>query len=282
MKTRINIILRIILLLSPCEIFAQGIISPKYYGLDDAQNDLERYWVLYNTHLAVKQEMASVSYKGIDTVRIEIPKNAPSIPLSESTDFGGVVIVVKNLAKHTALFSLSNDLYDIEFNYKLLEKTNRVKEKGNQLLIIEDTIPWVRNRRGYKYGHIRKDIVHIYQGKVEGSVISSYSTSNSAPIFKACSVSNSPKSFKNLTVLRDSACLYRTNIINVENQYNIVIANITIRTPQNSLYGDAAIRFENCYKVRILNIVIEGTYSQQDQYGYGISLNNVSDVEIVG
>lgn len=53
---------------------------------------------------------------------------------------------------------------------------------------------------------------------------------------------------------------------------------MTIITPNNAMNGDSAIDIINSASLSLENIRIEGTYSQKDKYGYGISMNNVYDV----
>lgn len=279
---RIKAILGSFLLFGSYWVSAQGVISPKSYGLDNAKTDIERYWVLYNTHVAAVNETASVSYKGIDTIRMEIPQNAHQIPLSYETDFSNAVIIVRNNSKQLVLFSMNNMLTSYGSNYKKIEKREKIGGKGQYIVVLEDETPWVRKREGFDYGHLRKDIVFIDNGRVEGEVVSTYGNSISKPTFARAPVDSAPKSFKNLVFIRDSTCSFKTYLLSIDNQYNVKISNIAIKTPPSPLYGDAAIRMENCYKVMIQNTTIEGTYSQVDKYGYGISLNNVSDVEIDG
>lgn len=65
-----------------------------------------------------------------------------------------------------------------------LEIQKHVKDKGQYLVIVEDETPWVKERRGYSYGHIRKDILYVNNGKVEGEVVSTYTSIDSSPHFK--------------------------------------------------------------------------------------------------
>ena len=73
--------------------------NPLQYGLNNAHSGVERYWVLYKTHELAKNNNGKVIYNGIDSLDIEIPRDAISIPLSEYTDFCGVVLTVKNSNK---------------------------------------------------------------------------------------------------------------------------------------------------------------------------------------
>ena len=255
-------------------------VSPLQFGLLDAKTDQDRFWVLYKTHSEAKKTHSKVVYESIDTIRIDIPKESSPIPLTEWTDFGNTVFVVKNHVKDLCLFSLNNESEVYNTSYCYIESKKRINDKGLFLLIVEDRIPWVQKRKGFDYGHIRKDIVYVNNGKVEGNVIATYGTNSSDPFFLKVLVNEKVKSFKNIVFERDSNSTYKTKLLSIKNQYNIKIENVSIKTPPSVLFGDAAIRLENCYKVKIDDVIIDGTYSLDNQYGYGISMDNVSDVVI--
>lgn len=50
--------------------------NPLKYGLREANNAEERYWILYRTHEEALRNNGSVNYAGIDTIEIDIPKGA--------------------------------------------------------------------------------------------------------------------------------------------------------------------------------------------------------------
>lgn len=79
--------------------YSKKIVSPNQYGLQEAKTDLERYWVLFETHKHAKHDNLPITYKRIDTIRIEIPNNAQSLPLTDYVDFSNVVLDVKNNVK---------------------------------------------------------------------------------------------------------------------------------------------------------------------------------------
>ncbi len=262
-------------------VLAQGIFSLTQDSLSAAKTGEERFWVIYNTHISAIKEGRAIRYEGIDTIKIQIPMNAVTIPLPEQIDFGNAVIQVTNKTMDFTLFALDNSSEKYETSIDLLENKRVIEDEGAFLVLIEDETPWVENRSGYNYGHIRKDIIFTKDGKVNGTIVSSYGTSESRPKFQRSFVTTAPKRFKNLTVIRDSSSLCKTYILRIANQYNVNISNLTIITPDNDWYGDAAIRIDNSFKVRIDNTTIDGTYSQIDKYGYGISMNNVQDVVII-
>lgn len=77
-------------------------------GILDAKNGVARYEMLYEAHQQAIEEGKSVSYAGIDTLFIELPKNAKSIELKGGQDFCNVVFKVVNNTKDLFLFTLSN------------------------------------------------------------------------------------------------------------------------------------------------------------------------------
>ncbi|MGN0066821.1 MAG: hypothetical protein ACI38V_04240 [Bacteroides sp.] len=258
----------------------QKVISPLQFGLKNAKTGEERYWILYQTHKEAANNGYHIKYDGIDTIKIDIPHNAKNIPLVEQTDFGNTVIMVRNNSKNCTLFTLQSPIEKYDRTKGIINGEGDIDENESFIVILEDSVPWVKKRIGYDYSFKRKDIIFINEGVIEGTVISSYSNPESKPFLSRSFVNTSSKFIRNLSVVRDSLSTYKTFIIEIENQYNVIIKNIHIVTPSNNWFGDNAIRFNNCYKVRITNTTIDGTYSQKDKFGYGISLINVSDVKI--
>ena len=68
---------------------SNNVVNPIDYGVNTAVNGVERYNALYKAHCAALKKGATVSYKGIDSLEIEIPADAKPIPLGEKTDVGG-------------------------------------------------------------------------------------------------------------------------------------------------------------------------------------------------
>lgn len=58
---------------------------------------------------------------------------------------------------------------------------------------------------------------------------------------------------------------------------DVSIANVNILTLGNpySLYGDGAITINDCTNINITDVKIDGSYSLEKKYGYGINMNNV-------
>lgn len=74
----------------------------------------------------------------------------------------------------------------------------------------------------------------------------------------------------------------KTMLTRVEYQNNVLIDNITINTPQNTdLYGDYVIRVYNSTNVTVRDVNINGTYSQTNQFGYGMNMLNDWNTHII-
>lgn len=278
---KVFIISVLCLYLSGVECIARNhYVSPVQHGLLEAKSDIDRYWVLYNAHHEAAKINSRIIYKGLDTIRIEIPRNAQSLPLTDYVDFGNTVLIVKNTEKNFHLFTIDNRLEDYCVEGDDVEERRKVSHQGSFLVVVEDENPWVKQRRGYNYGHIRKDVLFVENGRVCGDVISSYLTKSSQPRYSRCFVGDQKKIIKNLVFIRNVSSTRRTQVLAVSNEYNVSVENIRIVTPPNDMYADVAMYFGNCYKVRMKDITIDGTYSNVDAYGYGISLDNVSNVRI--
>lgn len=255
-------------------------LSPLSYGLKDAKTDMERYEVLYRTHLEAIRQNRKVTYAGIDTIRIQIPPKAKSIPLPEETDFADVVIVVKNESRQCYLFKRTENVDSISVDASDIDKGNFCSypqlKRGKHLLFITDATPWVKERIGHKNGSIRKDILYIEDGKARNHTIMPYNTPISKPVCTYRSLLTS-LSLRNLVVIRDTRSTNVTKCFCFENMDGILVENIIIKTTDNphSLYGDGVFIFNNCTNLRMENIRIEGTYSLKDKYGYGINMDNV-------
>jgi len=254
-------------------------ISPYSYGLATAKSDVERYQVLLETHRAAIKAGVNVDYTGIDTIRLEIPENPKHIPLTQYNDFKGCVFFVNNTIKNVYLFDKRIDGAPITVEKRLIDsgdfRSVEALNKGRCLLLIEDEIPWVINRKGYSNGHNRKDILLLEGGKAQNTVIRNYNNSHSTPKCSYIKLNNDGLTIKNLTFERNKNSSFITNLIFVSGFDNVSISNIIVRTPENSLSGDHAIGIYNCTNVSLDDVCIEGTYSQKDHYGYGIILGNI-------
>ena len=254
-------------------------ISPFDFGLDKAKTGAERYEVLLKTHQAALSRGVDVDYSGIKRIEIEVPEKALPIPLTQFNDFKGCVIEVKNNRKSCKLFTKVENGLAIEIPKTSIDagdfRSINLLNKGRYLLIIEDQRPWVINRKGHSYGHQRKDILLIENGISKNKVIMPYNNANSSPKCSYIRIGEKPLVIKNLTIERNPGCTYVTHSFYISGYDNVIISNITTRTPQSELYGDGGIQLLNCTNVSLENVSIEGTYSQKDHYGYGVSMNNI-------
>lgn len=256
-------------------------ISPYTYGLAEAKSDTERYNVLYKTHQAAINSGKKVDYSGISTISIEIPTKAKPIPLPLYTDFHNCIITVKNNKKDVVLFETIQSGKTINLTGKEIDNgviplnKYNLSKKDVYLLVIKDDNIWVEKRIGYKYGHYRKDILLVVNGKAVNSVVSPYANVSSSPSCQIIKAAKDPLVIKNLTIKRDPKSEHITNVLNISGYNEIQISNITINTPVSTLNADRAIKISNSTNVFLDNVKINGTYSQLDKSGYGISLDNI-------
>lgn len=260
-------------------------VNPIDYGLLDAKNGVERYNILFRCHQEALRT-GGISYKGITELNLEIPENARPIPLPLYTDFAGVVITVLNNSKPLVLFEMKQELEKlglIDCNDINGGCFNKYKElaQGSYLLIIEDKEPWIKERVGFGYGVNRKDVMLVKNGKSKQRPICCYNETTSKPEASFCTANSKKVIIKDLVFKRSGMSTEKTFFLNIENLININIRNISLFTPENAdLYQDAAIQIKNCVHVKLDNVSIYGTYSQKDKYGYGVKLNNLSDISI--
>ncbi len=254
-------------------------ISPYSYGLATAKDGIERYQVLLKTHREAVKAGVNVDYTGIDTILLEIPEKPSRIPLTNYNDFKGCVFVIKNNSNRTYLFEKNIVGKTIEIDKQLIDEGDfRSVDSlryGRCLLVIEDNNPWVANRKGYKYGHIRRDILLLEKGFAKNSVVMPYNNAYSNPQCTFIRLDKEPLVIKNLTIERDSDCSFQTYVTYISGEDDVQFSNVKIRTPESPLTDDRGISIYNCTNVTMSDVQIEGTYSQPNHSGYGIFLNNV-------
>lgn len=260
-------------------------INPRMYGLDDAHSGVERYYILQKCHQIAIESGLPVSYQGIKEIDIEIPPNAKSIPLTGTTDFSNTKIIVHNKEKDIYLFILTSKLTSTT----ILTNTTRAGDSFNKedfyskhiLMVVRDKEPWVAIRKGYSNGASRADVLLMYDGVLLNSPVAPYNSVTSNPQYSYCEYDLKQKTFGNIRFERSPESTAITNLVRVENQVDILLHDISISTPQNSnLYGDHAISVINSAHLILDRIEINGTYSQKDKYGYGVSLDNVYDLQV--
>ncbi len=264
-----------------CFLGKQKVYTPDDFGFSIAKNGEERFTAIYQAHKAAHENGGIVSYEGIETVDLVIPDNAQSIPLTQKTDFNGVVFNVLNTKTDFYLFTLAGPReIEIPLGKNSLDKGRfrqyRSLRRGYHLLLIEDKTPWVKNRKGYQYGAIRKDILFIKNGRAKNTPISHYDNEISDPRCLIIEATTDLKYFRNVTLSRDARSSKRTFFVKVSNLNNVELSGLTIHTPEpTSMDRDAAIRVVNCTNVSFKDINIDRTYSGQNIVGYGFVMNNV-------
>lgn len=279
----VTVLVALLIHVLPCTDSINKYVSPYEFGLGNAKSGTDCYYVLLKTHKAAIKRGCGVSYKGIKIIELNIPQNAKSIPLPDKVDFCGTKLIVKNNSKDFTLFCNTQDLLPINIDKKQLASNDYRSiphlRKDISLLVIQDKTPWLNQRRGYSYGVNRKDLLLIKNGKAVNKTIQPYSDSDSKPVFYYCTISQRKKEYKNLIFERSLESKYITRLFLVENQYNVELRNIQIITPESTLYGDKAIMIYNSAKVLFKDVKIDGTYSQKNDFGYGINMNNVWNVK---
>lgn len=279
MKRFWRLLLPLISLLSAVFVQAQP-VSPLDFGLENARTGTERYAVLMRAHRSAFVQGRPVSYAGIDSLEIEVPTGSDPIPLSDETDFAGLVLTVHNTSRSGFLFQMSQELRALELDRDLVAKWDFKKipglNEGVKLLVVEDRTPWVKQRRGYSYGATRRDITLLRNGVTRNKPIQPYTSEVSDPKLSFCTVTLTPKKVCNLTLLRTEESTRKTYAFLFQNQNNIQVENVRVVTPAStSLTADQIFAVRNCTNVLFTDVTIDGTYSRSDNYGYGIAMDNV-------
>lgn len=264
---------------------AQTSFSPFDFGLESALTDSSRYDVLYRTHAAAVAAGGHVDYTGIQELSIEITAGVEPIPLTPNSDFGGLILNVKNRAQKCFIFTMINSGDSVDVPQELVDEgdfsTVKGLDTGMVMLVLEDETPWVANRSGYTYGAMRKDILLVENGKALNHPISSYQTDSTKLKCRMIPVTKDVKTISNITIRRSAESTYKAMCFSVSGQHNLLIRNVRISTPKSSLMADEAISITNCTRVTCEDVHIDGTYSQVDKYGYGLMLNNVWDSKFI-
>lgn len=270
---------------SAASLSSNGSISPISNGLLNAKTGEERFDILWKTHKEAIEKGLLVDYHGIDTIRLSIPQGAQSIPLGSNNDFSGVVFVISNKVRDIYLFSLVNAAERIIVSAQDIDKGSFVNypqlNYGTVLLKIEDQKPWVNNRKGYSYGHTRRDILLISDGNAKNKTIMPYNNAQSLPscfYFKSLFPSFS---FKNLTLFRTTDCTAKTFLCDIAGLNDVHFKRIHINTPPDSgLVNDMIFHIIDCTNVFFEDVTIEETYSRSNYDGYGFSLSNIWNLQV--
>lgn len=259
-------------------------INPLQFGLAIAKNGQERFEIIRRCHVMAREHGDEVSYEGVDTIYLEIPEHAEPIPLSERTDFAGATLIVKNVSHDMYLFRLSNDAKKIELKGSQIYKGFRYDSLVNVkycLLLVNDEMPWVKERKGYGHVVYRKDMLLLHNGVIQNDPVTDYNSKQSKPSGSLCPVNDRKKYVRNVCFVRDVDSKYKTRLVDFVFQYNVELSNVETITPDNDvMYGDAIISFHDCCKSLVRDVKIRGSYSQIKKYGYGITISGNYDITI--
>lgn len=262
----------------PC---GKSAITPLQNGLLQAKTGEERYKVLYETHQKANEKGLTVDYKGLDTIRLTIPAWAEPISIKKDCNFHGVVFVVENKTKELYLFSIRNEAKAVEVPAANIDNGDfdGCKElcDGEKILVVEDQKPWVANRKGYTYGHIRKDVLLLKGGHSKNKPIMPYNNENSQPVCRYYDVNAHRICFSNMVLNRTESSTSRTYLLDVKGS-KVELRDVVINTPRSDMVNDQAIFIAESADVRFKNVTINGTYCRRNHSGYGILMDAVYDV----
>lgn len=261
-------------------------LNPLAYGLRDAKDGKERFEVLRACHKDAVDYGRPISYDGIDTIRLEIPDGAETIPLPNHTDFAGVVILVRNdSGKDITLFALTGEKPKaVAVDRRLIDSGDFRSvadfQAGDYLLIVEDKNKWTF-RDGYGYEVYRRDLLYVSDGHSLNRPVASYMNPAANPVCSFVPVTVEQKVIENVTIHRGRNEKHKTYCFSVSYQNNVVLRNMHITTPKTKFNGDAAISINNSANCTVQDVLVDSTYSYPGAYGYAIGMNNVWNTTFV-
>ena len=258
---------------------AGGDLSPLDFGWKKAKTGEARYEVLYKTHKAALEKGVSVDYTGLKKIQLSVPADAESIPLGRNTDFKGAEIHIYDDTRDFCLFTLSAPRKRIKVTGKQIDSKDYSQVKalasGLHLLLIEDMTPWVLQRENRPYGATRREAVLVRDGVGSNGPCAPYDTPATDPRAYYADADDGQKTFCNVTFIRNLESTKKAHLVRFEFQNNVRMSGVKVVTPPNDMHGDHCITFFACTNILCEDIVIDGTYSQPKEYGYGITLNAV-------
>ena len=241
---RHNVIMMSLLLLAAVvQIEAQN-LSPMQYGFDTASDGVQRYWAIYNTHLAAREAGVDVDYSELanSTIELTLPTNAPGyIPLTQNNDFQNVLFYVLDTVADRYLFRLGEDNYTlIDVDAKLVDsgdfRSVPQLAHGTHLLVLNDENPWVAERIGFGEPALRRDVLYVVNGLSCNRVVASYQTESTQMKCYEVPVSNEPKTICNLHMRRHANSTHKLSLFSVYFENNVNVHNVSIFTPQSRRY----------------------------------------------
>lgn len=260
-----------------------GAVSPFDYGLRSAKTGEQRYDVLYRTHCAAIERGVNVDYSGVGEVELSIPKNAKPVPLTDYTDFKGTRFVLHNFTKTAFVFELSQPISKVNVSARDVDRGNFSAypelRNGKKVLMMDDKNPWVVERKGYGQAMIRNDILLVENGKAKNTVVYGYDNLASKVECHYFNYKSGQRVIKNVVFMRDSTSTFIPNCIKVKYVNDLLIENIKVHTQPNALYSDHAIHVLHGVNIKFKDVLIDKTFSQTKQHGYGIALHNLWNCE---
>ena len=130
----------------------------------------------------------------------------------------------------------------------------------------------------------RRDLVVVHDGLGQNSPVMPWNTDSTILKASYVTVDTAQKVFRNINMHRTKDCSYRTNLISVSGQYNVLIEHVRVTTPKSKMIADGIFSIGNSANVTLFDVKVEGTYSgkgRPDVYGYAFSLNNLYNSRFV-
>lgn len=267
-------------------------LSLRGRGLADAPTDSARFLLLRQAHLDALAAGTTVSYRGIDTLRLSIPTGAEPIPIGQHNDFGHTVFIVRNNTADLFLFQLAPTMEPLSSpadcttlctavdsgNYRF----SPALASGRWLLQVVDSTPWVSQRTGHSYGHYRQELIRVDGGLSPDRPAMPYRSTPSRPYLIGRRIgADSTFLFANITLLRDSLSSFKTFLLNLESQYAATLSRITVRTPQSDMTDDRILRIYHCASVTLDSVTLLGSYSRTNHSGYGLLMDNCRNTRVL-
>ena len=262
------------------------------YGLATALTDTARFNLLRKAHLDAFDAGTTVSYHGMDTLRLAIPAGAEPIPIGQHNDFGNTVFVVRNNSADLFLFQLAPTMEPLSTKAHCAALCTAVDSgdfrafptlaNGRWLLRVVDSTLWVGLRIGRRYGHYREELMRVDGGLSPDRPAMPYGSTTSRPYLLGRSIgADSTFLFANITLLRDSLSTFKTFLLNLESQYSATLSRITVVTPRSDMTDDRILRLYHCASLTLDSVTLLGSYSRTNHSGYGLLMDNCRNTRVL-
>ncbi len=250
-------------------------------GFSNPSNGTNNYNYIRQKHVEAFNNNTNVVYPSNTTIYITISNNYFMIPLGKvENDFNNCTFIVTNQKHELALFKFVNNNTPTIPNITKanIKKDTVLSNSDTGVMIVKDLTTWTT--RGTTPTD-RYDAIYVKDGVLQNDPISTYNNTASNPYIQLFSAAETPFVFKNIKFQRTTNSTFKTYLLSVDKQINITINNVEIATPiSTSLINDECIAIRNSCNISISNVTINGTYSTNTEYGYGIHLDTVYDVYI--